>query len=51
MAEHNIKPEAVVMLTDGYVGSWGQWAVPVVWCIQGNSSAKADVGVTLHIED
>ena len=51
MAEHNIKPEAVVMLTDGYVGSWGQWTVPVVWCIQGNSSAKADVGVTLHIED
>lgn len=52
MNEHGIKPELVIVLTDGYLGgSWGQWAVPVLWCIQGNSSACADVGTTIHIED
>jgi predicted metal-dependent peptidase len=51
MNEHGIKPEAVVVLTDGYLGgSWGQWSVPVIWCIQGNKSACADVGTTVHIE-
>ena len=52
MAEKDIKPECVVILTDGYLGgSWGSWNVPVLWCIQGNKSAQADVGVTIHIED
>lgn len=51
MAEHGIKPECVVVLTDGYLGgSWGQWSVPVLWCIQGNKSVTANVGVTIHIE-
>ena len=47
--EHGIKPEAVVMLTDGYVGSWGQWSVPVLWCILNNKSASPDVGKAVHI--
>jgi predicted metal-dependent peptidase len=52
MNEHGIKPELVIVLTDGYLGgSWGQWSVPVLWCIDGNSSATADVGTTIHIED
>lgn len=52
MSEHAIKPQAVVVLTDGYLGgSWGQWSVPVLWCIQGNRSALADCGKTIHIED
>jgi len=25
--------------------------VPVLWCIDGNSSATADVGTTIHIEE
>ena len=51
MAEHGIKPECVVVLTDGYLGgSWGTWNVPVIWCIQGNKSASANVGVTVHID-
>lgn len=49
MNEHGIKPEAVVMLTDGYVGSWGQWSVPVLWCILNNRSASPDVGKAVHI--
>jgi predicted metal-dependent peptidase len=52
LAEHNIKPECVVMLTDGYLGGdWGQWTVPVLWCILNNKSAQATVGTTIHIED
>lgn len=49
MNEHGIKPEAVVMLTDGYVGSWGNWSVPVLWCILNNKSACPDVGKAVHI--
>ena len=52
MTEHSIKPQAVVVLTDGYLGgSWGTWTVPVLWCIQGNKNAVADCGKTIHIED
>jgi predicted metal-dependent peptidase len=52
MDEHSIRPECVVVLTDGYLGgSWGKWSVPVLWCIQGNKSAHATVGVTVHIEE
>jgi predicted metal-dependent peptidase len=47
--EHGIKPECVVMLTDGYVGGWGTWSVPVLWCILNNKRATADVGKTVHI--
>ena len=51
MAEHGIKPECAVILTDGYLGgSWGTWSVPVVWCIQGNKSTTAGNGVTVHID-
>jgi predicted metal-dependent peptidase len=50
MAEHNIKPECVVVLTDGYLGgSWGQWVVPVLWCIHNNKHASPSAGVAIHI--
>jgi predicted metal-dependent peptidase len=49
MNEHGIKPEAVIMLTDGYVGSWGNWSVPVMWCILNNKSAHPSVGKAVHI--
>jgi predicted metal-dependent peptidase len=53
MAEHAIKPQAVVVLTDGYLGgSWGSWTVPVLWCIVGgNKNTVADCGKTVHVED
>ena len=52
MTEHSIKPQAVVMLTDGYVGSdWGTWDVPVLWCIVGNRSAQPTVGKCVHVEE
>jgi predicted metal-dependent peptidase len=49
--EKGIKPECVIMLTDGYVGGWGQWSVPVLWCILNNRSANPSVGIAVHIND
>ena len=49
--KHGIKPECVIMLTDGYVGSWGDWDVPILWAICGGNKAVAPVGKTIHIED
>lgn len=52
MTAHGVKPQAVIVLTDGHLsGSWGQWACPVLWCIVGNKSAIADCGKTVHVED
>ena len=49
--EHGIKPECVIVLTDGWLGgSWGQWTVPVLWCVQGNKQAKPTVGSVVHID-
>jgi len=34
MRAKKMKPECVVVLTDGYVGSWGEpWPCPVLWGI------------------
>lgn len=55
MRSHAIRPQAVVVLTDGYLGgSWGtaeQWSVPVLWCIVGGNKTVADCGKTVHVED
>ena len=52
MSQHGVKPQAVVVLTDGYLGgSWGTWACPVLWCIIGNAHARPDVGKYVHVED
>jgi predicted metal-dependent peptidase len=47
---NGIKPQAVVMLTDGYVCSWGVWDVPVLWCVIG-SRVVPPVGRVVHVED
>lgn len=51
LKDKGIKPECIIMLTDGYVGSdWGEgWEAPVLWTIAGNSSAVAPNGQTIHI--
>ena len=51
MAEKQILPECVVMLTDGYVGSdWGgNWPCPVLWGVIDNPTIAATTGKTLHI--
>jgi predicted metal-dependent peptidase len=51
MAEYGIKPQAVIVLTDGYLGgNWGQWACPVLWCLLDNDRAKPDVGKHVNIQ-
>lgn len=48
---NQIRPECVIVLTDGYVyGGWGSWSVPVLWCIVGNKDAKPTTGVAIHID-
>jgi predicted metal-dependent peptidase len=49
--EHGIKPDCIVMLTDGEVfGSWGSdWPAPILWCIADNKHITADVGATVHM--
>ena len=51
MEKNNVKPECIVMLTDGYVGSWGDtWPAPVLWCILNNKAAVPSVGQAVHID-
>jgi len=51
--DNKIKPECVIMLTDGYVGSdWGnEWPCPVLWVITGGNDVMAPNGKTIHIKD
>ncbi len=51
LADNSIRPECVVMLTDGIVGKdWGSnWSAPVLWCISGNKRTVATTGKTIHI--
>lgn len=42
-------PQAVVVLTDGYVCSWGSWVHPLLWCIMG-SKAVPPVGKVVYVE-
>ena len=48
--ERGLKPECVIMLTDGYVSDWGKWEQPVLWCIVNGSSNRAPVGQTIHVK-
>jgi len=52
LKEKVIQPECVIMLTDGYVGSWGDdWEVPILWVIVGGNKTHATCGKTIHVED
>ena len=52
LKENNIKPDCIVMLTDGEVfGSWGDnWPAPILWVIAGNPKIEAGTGKTVHVE-
>jgi predicted metal-dependent peptidase len=50
MQEHGINPQAVIIITDGYLyGGWGQWSHPVLWVIIDNEDAKPDCGKYIHV--
>ena len=50
--EHGIKPQAHIVLTDGYLGGdWGHgWNAPVLWCICDNKNALPKHGKIVHID-
>jgi len=53
LKEKNIKPECVIILTDGCVGNdWGsEWTAPTLWCIVGDYfDGEAGNGKTIHIK-
>ena len=55
LKEEDIKPECIIMLTDGEIYSWGdEWEAPIMWAIHNNyrnNSIYAPVGKTIHIQD
>jgi predicted metal-dependent peptidase len=52
LKENAIRPEAIIMLTDGYIGNWGdEWDAPILWTIVRNSKTYAPVGKTIHIKE
>jgi len=53
LKKEGIKPDCIIMFTDGYVPNWGtDWdGVPILWCVCGGSKAVATIGKTIHVED
>lgn len=52
LRDENIKPECIIVLTDGYVPNWGsEWTAPTMWVVVGGNDAIADNGKTIHIRD
>ncbi len=50
LTTHKITPQCVIMITDGYVGSWGKWSHPVLWVIIDNDNAYPPVGKYIHVK-
>ena len=50
LEKHKMNPECVIMLTDGYVGTWGNWKHPVFWGIT-SKNITADNGVSIYVGD
>ena len=50
LTTHKITPQCVIMITDGYVGSWGKWCHPVLWVIIDNDNAHPPVGKYIHVK-
>lgn len=49
MNDKKIKAECAVILTDGYVSSWGEgWSCPTLWGI--TTDVTSEIGKTVHID-
>ena len=51
LTENRMRPQCVVIFTDGLINSWGTWTVPVLWVITNNKPITAPVGKTIQVED
>lgn len=54
MHEHKLKPDALIMLTDGYMHSnkpkWAAVKAPTLWCVIGNDSYEVPNGQKLVVK-
>jgi predicted metal-dependent peptidase len=54
MHEHKLKPDALIMLTDGYMHSnkqkWASIKAPTLWCVIGNTNCEVPNGQKLNID-
>lgn len=48
LRDKNIRPQAIVQFTDGYVGDWGRTDAPTLWAV--TSDLKAPFGTTIKVE-
>ena len=48
IADHKLKPECAVILTDGYVSSWGKWDCPTLWGITSDVTSPIGKSVRVH---
>ena len=48
--EVQMKPDCIIMLTDGEIYNWGNWKHPILWAITNDQKITAPVGKTIHIE-
>jgi predicted metal-dependent peptidase len=55
MEEHKLKPDALVVLSDGYMHSnppgWARVTAPILWCIIGNASYTPPKGQLVTIKE
>jgi predicted metal-dependent peptidase len=49
LRDKQIRPDAIVQLTDGYVGDWGSTDIPTLWGIT-SQGISAPFGTSVHIE-
>ena len=51
LQEQGIKPQASVVITDGYLGgSWGTWDHPILWVIIDNPRCTPPFGKFVHVK-
>jgi predicted metal-dependent peptidase len=55
MDKEGIRPDFIIMFTDGEIGDWGnQWNAPILWVICNayrGASITAPVGKTVHVDE
>ena len=51
LKDEKIKPDAVILLTDGEIGDWGTWESPVLWLIANKDKITAPVGKTINVPE
>ena len=48
--EVQLKPDCIIMLTDGEIRNWGNWRHPILWAITNDAPITAPVGKTINID-